>query len=425
MSKNMSTILNLNKKLIAKEVGAVELVESYFEKITNSAFVTVTKKQALNAAQQAQKFLDEGKATLLTGVPAALKDNICTNSIKTTCSSKMLEDFIPPYDAAVVEKLKAQSYILIGKTAMKEFGAAEKPGESGAAAVVSDGICTYAISSDSCGSMAGEAAFHGLTALVPSYGRVSRYGLVAFSSSLDRLGVFANTAEDCSIVLNAISGRDERDVNTKNAQPVTLSKTHSLEGITIALPKEFFDGMSTAELKILSETAKVCEKMGAKLLEYNGFSVSRDYAKAACMVLSSVEAASNLSRYDGIKYGFRGQGDSYEEIVINSRSHGFGDYIKCRIMLGNFAVSSDNFDSFYQKALAVRQQVRKEYAAAFEKAQIILSPHSLSAASCLAGLPTISFADKQNQIGRTLSGNLFDEQTIITAASLIQKETLI
>ena len=409
-----------------------------------------------------------GEEKTLTGIPLAIKDNICTDGIRTTCASKMLENFVPPYDANVIEKLKAENYVLLGKTSMDEFAMggstqtsafaktrnpfdlSRVPGGSsgGSAAVVSAGLAPAALGSDTGGSIRQPASFCGVTGLKPTYGRVSRYGLVAFASSLDQIGPIANSAVDCGTILNVICGKDSRDATSANkpAEDFNAKVGKDIKGMKIALPKEFFADSTDDEVKnAVLAAAKKYEEMGATLVDCSMKSLK--YAVSAYYLVASAEAASNLSRFDGIKYGLRGEGRTFDEMIRDSRTRGFGDEVKRRILLGNYALSSGYYDAYYLKALALKQQIIKEYNEIFENADVILTPTAPTVAYkigeqetdpvkmyladiCtvtvnIASLPAISVPCGYNAdgmpIGMSLVGRKWDEATLIQTADAFEK----
>lgn len=470
--KNVS-LSELRGQLDEKKISARELAEEFFAQIKEKddkllSYITVTEDEAYAAAENAQKRIDEGKAAPLTGIPLAIKDNICTDGVKTTCSSRMLENFVPPYDATVIEKLKNENFVMLGKASMDEFAmggsnqtsAFKKtknpydlecvPGGSsgGSAAAVSAGLCAAALGSDTGGSIRQPASFCGVTGLKPTYGRVSRYGLVAFGSSLDQIGPIARNARDCGTILNAICGVDPHDATSKNVPSGDFNAKAGtgVKGMKIALPKEFFDESVDEEVKnAVMNAAHEYEKMGAELVDCSISTLK--YAVPAYYLISSAEAASNLSRYDGIKYGLRGEGRTFDEMIRDSRNRGFGEEVKRRILLGNYALSSGYYDAYYRKALALRQEVIKEYNEVFEKADVILTPTAPSVAYkigaqdsdpvkmytadiCtvtvnIAGLPAINTTCGYNAggmpIGMSMIGKRFDEATLIQAADAFEQ----
>lgn len=463
----------LRKALDSKEIGAVELTKEYLSRIEKNdgklqSFITVTAEEAIRNAEAAQEKIDRGEAKALTGIPVAVKDNICTDGIRTTCASKMLENFVPPYNATVVEKMREQDYVLLGKTSMDEFAMggstqtsafaktknpfdlSRVPGGSsgGSAAAVSAGLAPVALGSDTGGSIRQPAGFCGVTGLKPTYGRVSRYGLVAFASSLDQIGPFGRSAADCAVMMNVISGRDSHDATSKNVDvPDFCGKLGAgVKGLKIAMPKEFYgEAVDESVKNAVLAAAKEYEKQGAELVECSMPSLK--YAVPAYYLIACAEAASNLSRYDGIKYGLRGEGKTYGEMVLDSRNKGFGDEVKRRILLGNYALSSGYFDAYYRKACALRQQIIAEYDAMFDKADVILTPTSpavaypiggqdsdpvkmytadiLTVTVNIAGLPAINTTcgyDKDGMpIGMSIVGRKFDEATLIQAADCFEQ----
>ena len=470
-----TTIQTLRNMLDNKQISAVELTNSYLDRIHQidaklESYITVTRERALQDAEAAQKIIDAGKATPLCGIPLAIKDNICTNDIRTTCASKMLEHFVPPYNATVMEKLAVQNMVLLGKTSMDEFamgGSTQTsafaktknpydltcvPGGSsgGSAACVSASLAPAALGSDTGGSIRQPAAFCGVTGLKPTYGRVSRYGLVAFASSLDQIGPIANTAYDCGTILNVIAGYDPHD-GTVSKRPVadyTSKIGQSIKGLKIAIPKEFFaDGIDEEVRNAVMQAAKQYEAMGAELVSCSMPSLK--YAVAAYYLISSAEASSNLSRYDGIKYGHRSNiGENFNELICNSRSEGFGEEVKRRIMLGNYALSSGYYDAYYGKALALKQKITADYAEIFKTCDVILTPTTPTVAYhvqenisdpvkmyqadiCtvtvnIASLPAIStpcgYSKNGMPIGMSIVGKQFDEATILQVADAFEKQ---
>lgn len=473
MELKKQTLGSLREMLDTKQISAAELCEEYSDSIKAKdsdvlGYITVTEDEALKNAEKAQEIIDKGEAKALTGIPLAIKDNICTDGIRTTCASKMLENFVPPYDANVIEKLKAENYVLLGKTSMDEFAMggstqtsafaktrnpfdlSRVPGGSsgGSAAVVSAGLAPAALGSDTGGSIRQPASFCGVTGLKPTYGRVSRYGLVAFASSLDQIGPIANSAVDCGTILNVICGKDSRDATSANkpAEDFNAKVGKDIKGMKIALPKEFFADSTDDEVKnAVLAAAKKYEEMGATLVDCSMKSLK--YAVSAYYLVASAEAASNLSRFDGIKYGLRGEGRTFDEMIRDSRTRGFGDEVKRRILLGNYALSSGYYDAYYLKALALKQQIIKEYNEIFENADVILTPTAPTVAYkigeqetdpvkmyladiCtvtvnIASLPAISVPCGYNAdgmpIGMSLVGRKWDEATLIQTADAFEK----
>ena len=456
------------------EISVKELTECYLNRIETydpalQSYITVTKEQAYQDAEAAQKKIDDGTAAPLCGIPLAIKDNICTDGVRTTCASKMLEDFIPPYNATVMEKLNAQNAVMLGKTSMDEFAMGgstqtsafaktKNPfgkdcvpgGSGGSAACVSASLATAALGSDTGGSIRQPSAFCGVTGLKPTYGRVSRYGLIAFASSLDQIGPIAKSPYDCALLLNAIAGYDPHDgtVSKKPVEDYTAKIGKDIKGMKIALPEEFFgEGTDDSIRNAVMEAAKTYEKMGATLVSCNMPSLK--YAVAAYYLIASAEASSNLSRYDGIKYGHRSKiGENFNELICNSRSEGFGSEVKRRILLGNYALSSGYYDAYYGKAMALRQKISAEYAAIFEKCDVMLTPTTPTVAyhihenisdpvkmyqadictvtANIAALPSLStpcgYDEAGMPIGMSLTGRQFDEATILQVADAFSQQ---
>ena len=466
-------LTQLREKLDKKEISSVEITKEYIKKIKEKnddvqAYITVCEEEALKSAEEADKLIANGEQSPLTGIPLAIKDNICTKGIKTTCASKMLENYIPPYNATAVEKLENSGAVVLGKTSMDEFAmggssqtsAFQKPknpfdltrvpggSSGGSAAAVAADMCCAALGSDTGGSVRQPAAFCGITGMKPTYGTVSRYGLVAFGSSLDQIGPLANSAEDCGLLLNAISGADPHD-HTSRDKNIDFNSLlgKDIKGAKIGLPKEFFaEGIDEEVKKAVLAAAEFYKNCGAELVEVSLPTLK--YAVSSYYLLACAEASSNLSRYDGVKYGTRCENPAdYIELIKKSRSEGFGDEVKRRILLGTYALSSGYYDAYYKKAMAVRQQFKKEYNEIFEKCHIVLTPAAPTVAykACenindpvkmyladvctvtanIAGIPSISTPCGYNSegmpIGLMLSANRFDDANLIRFADLFEK----
>lgn len=462
----------LRKKLDSKEIGALELTEEYLKKIkadSCNSFITVCEDEAAQSAKEAQKAIDEKAALPLTGIPVSVKDNICTKDIKTTCASRMLEDYVPVYDADVVKKLKGEKAVIIGKTNMDEFamggssqtsyfGGVKNPHDNtrvtggssgGAAASVSAGLVPAALGSDTGGSVRQPSAFCGVVGLKPSYGRVSRYGLIAFASSLDQIGPIANSAEDAGILLNAVCGESKHDMTSLKTEKEDFTSKcgMSMRGVKIGIPKEFFAKEIDEEVaKSVMDAAHELEKAGAELVDCS--LPSLEYAVSAYYLISSAEAASNLARFDGVKYGHRSaDGDSFKELIENSRSEGFGKEVKNRILLGNYALSSGYYDAYYKNATRIRTQIKAEYDEIFSKCSAIITPTAPTTAykigyqehdsvkmymsdictvcANISGLPAISvpcgFGSDKMPIGMSITGKMLDEAYIIAIADCYEK----
>ncbi len=469
-------IKELSEGLRKKEFSSVELTKLYLEEIKKKddkieAFLTVTAEKALEMAGEADKMIAEGKGTPLTGIPMAVKDNICTKGIKTTCASKMLYNFVPPYEAHVTDKLFGSGAVMLGKVNMDEFAMGSTtensafkttknprnlshvPGGSsgGSAAAVAAGECVYALGSDTGGSIRQPASFCGVVGMKPTYGSVSRYGLVAFASSLDQIGPLTRSVEDNAAVLTAISGHDERDTTSIKREygDFTADIGKSVKGMKIGIIKEFFgEGISDEVKAAVLGAAKKYESMGAELVELS--IPTLDYALPAYYVISSAEASSNLARFDGARYGYRSEKfDDITELYKNSRSEGFGSEVKRRIMLGTFALSSGYYDAYYKKALQVRTLIIRDFNKAFESCDFILSPVSPTTAYKIgektsdplemylgdiytvpiniAGVPSLSMpcaVGKDNlPIGMQLIGPLFSENKLYKAGYAFEEAT--
>lgn len=470
------TALELGKKIQSKEIGVVEITKTVLDNIDKldkkyNAFITINDN-ALKQAEILQKKINAGELkSPIAGVPMAVKDNISTKEMLTTCASKMLENYRPIYNATVIERLEKQGAILIGKLNMDEFamgstsetsyfGAVKNPWDTsrvpggssgGSAAAVAAGEVYYTLGSDTGGSIRLPASFCGVTGIKPTYGSVSRYGLIAYASSLDQIGPLARSAEDCAAVLSIISGYDENDAICINRKPFDFTDLFGtdIKGMKIGIPLEYFaDGLEPDVKEKVLEAAKKFEELGAEVEEFSlNFT---QYAIPAYYIIAFAEASSNLSRYDGIKYGYRPQKiEDLESLYIKARSEGFGTEVKRRIMLGSFVLSSGYYEAYYKKALQVRTLIKQEFDKAFEKYDVIISPvspttalkigHSLSdplkmylgdiytVPLNIAGLPGIVFPcgfDRNNlPIGIQLVGKHFDEKTLIRAAYSFQQVT--
>jgi aspartyl-tRNA(Asn)/glutamyl-tRNA(Gln) amidotransferase subunit A len=464
------TATELSQMLQNKECSAEELTRSVYDRIHEvedkvEAYVTLTEELALEKAKEVDQKRAQGEALhSLAGIPIAIKDNICTRGTATTCSSKMLEHFVPPYDATVIEKLKACDYVPLGKVNMDEFAMGSStetsyfkktknpnnlkhvPGGSsgGSAAAVSAGEAVLSLGSDTGGSIRLPAAYCGVVGLKPTYSSVSRYGLVAFASSLDQIGPLGRSVSDVAMLYSAICGRDVHDATSavREYPDFKANLSSDVAGKVIGLPKEYFGkGVSDKIKSSVMNAAKELEKQGAKLKEIS--LPSTDYALNAYYIISSAEASSNLARFDGVKYGYRakdyqGLVDMYEK----TRSEGFGDEVKRRILLGTFVLSSGYYDAYYKRAKLLQQQIAAEFSKEFQSCDLIMTPISPDTAFELgenvgdplkmyatdictttvniAGLPAISIPcgrdEKNLPIGCQLIGAKFSEQTLLNAA---------
>ena len=422
------------------------------------AYITVTSDMAKKTAAAIDKSRESGeKLSKLAGIPYALKDNIVTKGIRTTCASKMLENFVPPYSATVYERLSSLGGVLLGKTNMDEFAMGSStsnsyfgrtknpfdptrvPGGSsgGSAAAVARGMAFYSLGSDTGGSVRQPAAFCRLVGMKPTYGRVSRYGLVAFASSLDQIGPITRDVYDNALILSEICGKDPRDATSLGErEDFTDGIALGVKGLRIGIPDEFFsDGVEKGVSEAVKSAARELEKLGAELVRVSFTSL--EYALSAYYVISSAEASSNLARFDGVRYGYRAKEFSdIDELYERSRSEGFGDEVKRRIMLGTFVLSAGYYDDYYKKAIAARKLVRDDFSAAFGLCDVILTPTAPTVAyrydddrdpvseyegdiftvpASLAGLPAMSVPFGRVEglpVGVQLIGKAFDEKTL-------------
>ncbi|MDR2701819.1 MAG: Asp-tRNA(Asn)/Glu-tRNA(Gln) amidotransferase subunit GatA [Spirochaetaceae bacterium] len=468
--------LELAALIKAKKLKAIEAVSAYIDIIEKNdshynAFLAVSKENALTRAQAIQSRLDSGEAlSPLAGVPIAVKDNISTIGIETTCASKMLKGYTPVFNAAVIEKLENAGMVVIGKLNMDEyamggssetgaFGAVHNPWDTarvaggssgGSAAAVAAGEIPIALGSDTGGSIRQPCAFCGVTGIKPTYGSVSRYGLVAYASSLDQIGPIGQNIDDCAALLSIISGPDARDSTCVIEKPFEFGETKTgIEGVKIGLPRNYFSGGIDEEVKpAILAAAKEFEAAGATIEEFE--MPLMDYMVPAYYIIACAEASSNLSRYDGLKYGYRSSNaQSLSELYRLSRSEGFGLEVKRRIMLGSFVLSSGYYDAYYKKALQVRSLIKDAYKNLFTKYDMILSPVAPTTAYKigenvgdpmkmymgdiytisinLAGLPAAAlpcgFDRAGLPIGFQLIGDAFSENKLIGAARVYQGRT--
>ena len=405
MNDHNLTIHEAHRLLKNKKTSSMELTRACLERIHRvepqvRALVSITEEPALKQAQQADRLIASGaKINPLTGIPMIIKDNMCTRGIRTTCSSKMLENFVPPYDATVVNKLNSAGAVVMGKSNMDEFAMGSStensaffvthnpwdlsrvPGGSsgGSAAAVAAGEAIYALGSDTGGSIRQPASLCNVTGLKPTYGRVSRYGLVAFASSLDQIGPLTNDVEDCALVMNVISGFDERD-STSVPQPVpdyTGYLNPDLKGIRLGVPREYFvAGMPPEVESALSTAIGKMEELGARV-DRDVSLPSTPHALAVYYIIAPSEASANLARYDGVKYGFSyPNAENMWDALEKTRQYGFGPEVKRRIMLGTYALSAGYYDAWYLKAQRVRTLIRQEFDSAFQKYDALLTPTS-------------------------------------------------
>lgn len=402
MSMIDMTLAQLADGLRQGEMSSVEITRAYLDRIGQveekvGAYITLTPETALAQAEAADRARQGGETVHpLCGVPVAVKDNICVEGVKTTCASRMLEDFVPPYSATVWEKLSAAGCVLLGKTNLDEFAMGSTtensafhptrnpraldrvPGGSsgGSAACVAAGEAPFALGSDTGGSIRQPAAFCGVVGMKPTYGMVSRYGLVAFASSLDQIGPMTKTVRDNALALDLLAGYDRRDTTSvkRGYTPMGRDIGKGVKGLTVGLPRQMFaEGLSDGVRKAATHAAKVLEGLGAEVKEID--LPSLEYALPAYYVLSSAEASSNLARFDGVRYGHRAaEYADLEELYVKSRSEGFGPEVKRRILLGTYTLSAGYFDAYYKKALQVRTLVIRDFDRAFEGCDALLGP---------------------------------------------------
>lgn len=464
------TAVELSKKIKAKEVTVMEATKAVLNQIEKiedkiNSYVTVDKEGALRRAEEVQKLIEEGKLTgPLAGVPVAIKDNMCIKGMLTTCSSKILENFYPTYTAQAVLNLEKAGVVIIGKTNMDEFAMGSTtetsaygptknpwntehvPGGSsgGSCSAVSANECFFALGSDTGGSIRQPSSFCGVTGIKPTYGTISRYGLIAYGSSLDQIGPIAKDVTDCAVILETIASYDKKDSTSvaRDDYNFTEALVDDVAGMKIGIPKDYFgEGLEPEVKEAVLAAAKELEKKGAILEEFDLGLV--DYAIPAYYVIAAAEASSNLARFDGVKYGYRSEDyNGLHSMYKKTRSEGFGPEVKRRIMLGSFVLSSGYYDAYYLKALRTKALIKQEFDKAFEKYDVILGPAAPTTAPrmgdslCdpikmylgdiytisvnLAGLPGISVPcgidSKGLPIGLQLIGDCFKEKNIIRAA---------
>ena len=462
------TALQLGEKIKQRQVSVLDGVKTVFEQIEKQdsevhAYLDTYKEEAYKRAEEVQKGIEDGTYTSpLAGVPIAIKDNICTKGLLTTCSSKMLANVVPIYDAHVIKKLRAEETIFLGKTNMDEFAMGSTtessyfqathnpwnldrvPGGSsgGSAAAIAAGEAIWTLGSDTGGSIRQPASFNGCVGIKPTYGRVSRYGCVAFASSLDQIGPITRDVTDAATVLNTICGKDEHDSTSLPVEVPDFTKAlrQDVKGLRIGLPKEYYgEGLDPKVHAELKKAIAQYEAMGAEIVEIS--LPHTEYAVITYYIIAPAEASANLARYDGVRYGFRAaNATSAPEMTTLSRTEGFGAEVKRRIMLGTYVLSSGYYDAYYKKAMQVRTLIRRDFDSAFEKCDVILAPTSPVVAYPIdgkmdplsiymldvytipvnmAGLPGISvpcgFADGM-PVGMQLIGKPLDEETVLRAA---------
>ena len=469
------TIAELSSDLQQKKMSSVELTQAYLDRIKAqdtlyNSYITVTEALALEQAKQADQRIAKGEAGLLTGVPIAHKDIFCTKGIRTTCGSKMLDNFIAPYDATVIEKFNQAGAVTLGKTNMDEFamgssnetsfyGAVKNPwGENkvpggssgGSAACIAAQLAPGATGTDTGGSIRQPASLCNITGIKPTYGRVSRYGMIAFASSLDQAGAMTRTAEDAAILLNVMAGFDPKD-STCIDRPVddyTTKLNENIKGLRIGLPKEFFNENLDSDIAGIIEGAiEEYKKAGAEVVEVD--LPNSSLSVPAYYVIAPAEASSNLSRFDGVRFGYRCENPrDLEDLYKRSRGEGFGTEVKRRIMIGAYALSAGFYDAYYLKAQKIRQLISNDFKTAFEKCDVIMGPTApttafgigektedpvtmylsdiYTIAVNLAGLPGMSIPAgfvNNMPVGLQIIGNYFDESRLLNVAHQYQQMT--
>ncbi len=479
MTYHELTIQEAHRLLANKDISSTELTRAVLDRIEAvddkiGAYITVTPETAMEQARRADYMIAEGDILPLTGIPLAIKDLICTKGIRTTCASKILENFIPPYDATVMEKLNQAGAVMLGKVNMDEFAMGSStensglrltrnpwdisrvPGGSsgGSAAAVSADMCLGALGSDTGGSIRQPASHCGVVGLKPTYGRVSRFGLVAFASSLDQIGPITKTVFDAALLMNVISGYDPKDSTSvpKDVPDYTAFLTPGLEGCTVGIPKQYFevDGLNPSVADAVNRAVKTIEDLGATCVDVS--LPHTDYAVAAYYLIAPSEASSNLARYDGVKYGVRDKtGTSMIGMYRKTRSRGFGPEVQRRIILGTYALSAGYYDAYYKKASQVRTLIMDDFKKAFGFCDAILAPtvptpafkigeniddpltmylsdiYTLSAN--LAGIPGMSvpcgFSPEGLPIGLQILGAHFNEQMLLKIAHNFEQATAV
>ena len=472
------TIGQARTELDAGKLSSRELTESCLARIKEvdgdiHSFILVTEKEALQQADEADKKIATGSVDPLCGIPLSMKDLLCTKGVTTTCGSKILENFVPPYDATVIEKLKKQGAVILGKVAMDEFAMGstsencafnvpENPwkkgyvsgGSSGGSATSVAGMeCLGSLGSDTGGSIRQPASLCGVVGIKPTYGRVSRYGLVAFASSLDQIGPLTRDVTDSAMMLNAISGYDGRDSTSvkQDVPDFTSSLVKGMQGVKVGIPREYFgDGLDSEVAAVVKNGIQILKDSGAEIVDVS--LPHTEYCVAVYYLIASAEASSNLARYDGVVYGYRNQdADSLLDMYKETRSQGFGSEVKRRILIGTYALSSGYYDAYYKKASQVRTLILNDFKKAYESCDVLLSPvtptpawkrgeHAgdplalylsdiLTISANLAGIPGMSvpggFSSDGLPIGIQMQGAHFREDVLLQAAYNLELGTKI
>ena len=471
------TVHELKEKLDKKELTISEVTKAYVDRIIEKeddikAFVTPLTDTALEQAKQIEDKVNNGELkSEFAGIPIGIKDNMCTKGIKTTCSSKMLENFIAPYDATVIEKVNAEGMINLGKLNMDEFAMGtttehsafkitsnpwnlnKVPGGSsgGSAAAVAAGMVPWALGSDTGGSIRQPAAFCGIVGLKPTYGLVSRYGIVAYASSLDQVGPITKDVTDTAMLLNVISGYDEKDTTSANIEKKDYTKAlkNDVKGLKVGVPKEYFaEGINSEVKQAVLNAIEEYKAMGAEVEEFS--LPIAEYTLATYYIIANAEASSNLGRFDGLRYGYKTPNfENLWDIYVNSRTEGFGAEVKRRILLGTYVLSSGYYDAYYKKAQQVRTLIKNEFNKAFEKYDVLITPTAPNVSFDIgsktsnplemymedlctvpinvAGVPAISIpcglAENGMPIVMQIIGKHFDEETILNAAYTYEQKT--
>jgi len=478
MESNRLTIHELQEKLRDGSITSVEVTESVYRRIASveekvHSYITLMEEYAIGQAREADRRIKEGNAGELTGIPIALKDILCTKGIRTTCGSRILENFIPPYDATIVRKLKDAGAVFVGKTNMDEFAMGSStetscfgitknpwdleriPGGSsgGSAAAVAADECMASLGTDTGGSIRQPAALCGVVGMKPTYGRVSRFGMVAFASSLDQIGPITKDVEDCAIMMNVISGHDINDSTSVAIEVPDYRKfiSRDIGGWKVGIPREYFvEGIDPEIKAAANETIKTLEGLGAQCLEIS--LPHTEYCVAVYYIIAPSEASSNLARYDGVRYGFRAPGgEDLLDMYKKTRSSGFGAEVKRRIMLGTYSLSSGYYDAYYKKASQVRALIRGDFDNAFKECDVILTPTTSTPAfrigekvndplqmylsdiftisANLAGIPGISvpcgYTKGGLPMGIQFMANHFEEGKLLQIASSYERNSTI
>ena len=466
------SVSELSKGLKNRDFSSIELTQHYLKRIDCSdlnAFITVTDELALSQARAADAKLASGSGSVLTGIPYAHKDIFCTKGVKTSAGSKILDPFISPYDATLTHKLNMEGMVMLGKTNMDEFAMGSSnensyygpvknpwdrkkvPGGSsgGSAAAVAARLSAFATGTDTGGSIRQPASLCGITGLKPTYGRISRYGMIAYASSLDQAGPITQSAEDAALVLNAMAGFDDKDSTSvnKDVPDYTENLNNSIKGLKIGIPKEYFsEGLDDGIAKVILQSIKEFESMGATVEEVS--LPNSAYAVPTYYIVAPCECSSNLSRLDGVRYGYRCDNpEDLNDLYLRSRSEGFGEEVKRRIMIGTYALSAGYYDAYYLKAQKVRHLISEDFKKAFQKVDVIMGPVSPTTAFeigaikdsvsmyladiytlsvNLAGLPGISIPvgfSNNLPVGLQMIGNYWSEEILLNTAHLFQTQT--